>query len=98
MIQTLRKFKYIEPASISEAASILAKFKGKAKIIAGGTDLLGAMKDKIYPTYPEVLVNIKTIKGLDYIKEDETFTLSILLPKSFSIIGASLNKSEMSGD
>jgi len=35
---------------------------------------------------------------LDYIKEDETFILSILLPKSFSIIGASLNKSEMFGD
>jgi len=36
-------------------------------VIAGGTDLLGKMKDEILPVYPEALVNIKTIPGLDSI-------------------------------
>ena len=43
----------------------------RACVIAGGTDLLGKMKDAILPAYPEALVNIKTIPGLSYIKEDE---------------------------
>ena len=29
------------------------------------------MKDEIHPTYPETLVDIKTIPGLDYIKEEK---------------------------
>ena len=41
------------------------RYGKKAAIIAGGTDLLGKMKDEILPTYPEALVNIKTIPGLD---------------------------------
>ena len=28
------------------------------------------LKDKILPDYPEAIINIKTIPGLDYIKED----------------------------
>jgi xanthine dehydrogenase YagS FAD-binding subunit len=39
-------------------------------ITAGGTDLLGILKDNLLPEYPEVVVNLKTIAGLDYIKEE----------------------------
>jgi len=66
----MRPFKYFNAETIDEAVSILREYKGKARIIAGGTDLLGILKAQIYPEYPEVLVNIKTIKGLDYIKEE----------------------------
>jgi NADPH-dependent glutamate synthase beta subunit-like oxidoreductase/CO/xanthine dehydrogenase FAD-binding subunit len=65
----MRQFKHITPATIREATSILKESQGKARIIAGGTDLLGEMKDEILPVYPEVLVNLKSIPGLDYIKE-----------------------------
>ena len=52
--------------------------RGRA-IIAGGTDLLGKMKDEILPAYPEALVNIKTIPGLDLIEEkDGTLTIGAL--------------------
>ena len=40
-------------------------------MIAGGTDLLGILKDKILPSDPEVIINIKAIPKLDYIKEDK---------------------------
>ena len=49
---------------------MLKAYRGKAKLIAGGTDLLGILKDRILPDYPEAIINIKTIPGLDYIKED----------------------------
>ena len=35
---------------------------------AGGTDLLGSLRDNCVAEYPEVLINIKTIPNLDFIK------------------------------
>ena len=67
----MRCFKYFNATSIEEAITILSKYKEKAKVIAGGTDLLGELKDQNLPMYPEILVNIKTIPGLSYIKEED---------------------------
>jgi xanthine dehydrogenase YagS FAD-binding subunit len=36
--------------------------------MAGGTDLIGALKDDILPAYPDTVVNLKTIRGLDQIR------------------------------
>jgi xanthine dehydrogenase YagS FAD-binding subunit len=57
--------------TIEGATSILQDYKGRAKIIAGGTDILGVLKDQILPEYPQALINIKTLTGLDYIREDK---------------------------
>ena len=56
---------------MDEALSLLRDHQGRAKLIAGGTDLLGTLKDDILPDYPEALINIKTIPGLDKIQENE---------------------------
>lgn len=66
----MKRFKHINAGSIEEATSVLKDYGEKARVIAGGTDLLGQMKDEILPEYPDVLVNIKTISGLDYIREE----------------------------
>jgi NADPH-dependent glutamate synthase beta subunit-like oxidoreductase/CO/xanthine dehydrogenase FAD-binding subunit len=66
----MREFIHINAATVEEAASSLKKHSGKAKVIAGGTDLLGQMKDEILPDYPEVIVNLKSIQDLDYIREE----------------------------
>ena len=66
----MKRFKHINACSVKEATSILKDYGKKARVIAGGTDLLGEMKDAILPEYPEVIVNIKTISGLDYIREE----------------------------
>ncbi len=68
----MKSFKHVNAETRDEAIKLLAGYRGKAKLIAGGTDLLGALKDKILPDYPEAIINIKTIPGLDYIKEDAT--------------------------
>jgi NADPH-dependent glutamate synthase beta subunit-like oxidoreductase len=66
----MKQFTHINAATVEEAVSILREFKGTAKPIAGGTDLLGQMKDEILPEYPEAIVNIKAIADLDYIREE----------------------------
>lgn len=63
----MRLFTHINAASIDEAVAALRQYGKRAAVIAGGTDLLGKMKDEILPTYPEALVNIKSIPGLDAI-------------------------------
>ena len=66
----MRPFRHIDAKSVEEASAVLRESKGKARLNAGGTDLIAALKDKIYTEYPETIVNIKTIPGLSYIKEE----------------------------
>ena len=66
---TFRNFKHISASSLKEATAILSKAKGKATVIAGGTDLLGVLKDKIHSETPDIVVDLKTIPGLSYVKE-----------------------------
>ena len=63
----LPKFKYFEPGDLKEADSIL-KSESSAKILAGGTDLLVNMKHRV--ECPAVIVNIKRISNLNYIRQD----------------------------
>jgi len=63
---SLPRFEYIAPKTIDEAVSVLSENKGDAKIIAGGTDILVNMKNRILA--PKYLIDIKDIKGLEYIK------------------------------
>lgn len=72
----MKNFGHVNAATLDEAVSALRRYGKRAAIIAGGTDLLGKMKDEILSTYPEALINIKTIPGLDFITYDGG-TLSI---------------------
>ena len=69
---------YLEPKSVSEAVSALARYKGKARLIAGGTDILVTIRNG--STSPDCLVNIKTIVKLDGISYDpkQGFTIGPL--------------------
>ena len=62
----LPKFDYVEPKDIKEASSILLD-DPRAKILAGGTDLLVNMKHRV--EVPSVIVNIKRISHLDFIEK-----------------------------
>jgi len=63
----LPKFDYFEPKDINEALSILQD-EPAARILAGGTDLLVNMKHRV--ECPSVIVNIKRIADLDYIRQE----------------------------
>ncbi len=64
MSDRFRPKEYHRPQDIVEAVRILSKFGDKAKVMAGGTDLLVQKPARI-----ECLVDISTL-GLDYIKEE----------------------------
>jgi CO/xanthine dehydrogenase FAD-binding subunit len=65
----LPKFGYLAPATLDEALSLLAQHKGRAKVIAGGTDLIPKLKRR-ETAAPDYVINLKGIPGLDKIKQD----------------------------
>lgn len=75
MLLELPVFKHVEAHDVAEAVSCLRDHAEKARVIAGATDLLGLMKDRI--DAPEVLVNIKDIPGMAGITYDEKAGLRI---------------------
>jgi aerobic carbon-monoxide dehydrogenase medium subunit len=61
-MSSLLPFDYFEPTSVKEAAGLLTKHVGKAKVLAGGIDLIPSMRrGRILAEY---LVNIQNIPGL----------------------------------
>ncbi|MCL1799090.1 MAG: FAD binding domain-containing protein [Eggerthellaceae bacterium] len=64
----MRNFSHVDAASAKEASSNASK--SSALFIAGGTDLLGTLKDEILPSYPEKVINLKTIGGMDGIRDE----------------------------
>jgi xanthine dehydrogenase YagS FAD-binding subunit len=67
---TMKKFAHFNASTVEEAVTLLKRYQGRANLIAGGTDILGKMKDRILPVHPEALINLKTVPGLDRIEED----------------------------
>lgn len=66
----MRPFRHIRARTVGEACALLAEHGVRGRANAGGTDLLGALKDGIYPEPPDLVVDLKTIPGLDVIEED----------------------------
>lgn len=61
----LKPFEYVTPATVDEAVSILDRDGDRAKVVAGGTDLICQMaKNKVNP---ETLVDIGRIGELNFI-------------------------------
>ncbi len=67
----MRSFAHISAATVDEACSLLRRYKGKAVLNAGGTDLLSSLKGEHLLEYPEAVIDIKKIPGLDKIAEEE---------------------------
>jgi CO/xanthine dehydrogenase FAD-binding subunit len=55
----MKTFEYIKANTIEEAITLLDKYKEKAKIFAGGTDILVQMKQR--KITPEYLIHKKVI-------------------------------------
>jgi carbon-monoxide dehydrogenase medium subunit len=59
----MMRFEYLEPNTVDEALSLLGTYDGKAMVIAGGTDVLRQIRDKVIQ--PEFVIDISGIPGLD---------------------------------
>jgi len=64
----LHKFAYHAPASVKEAATILAKNGPNGRVLAGGTDLLVQIKEHVRDLAPDYVVSLKNIRELRAVK------------------------------
>jgi xanthine dehydrogenase YagS FAD-binding subunit len=67
----MRAFENIDVKSVSQAVSLLQKFQQEKKqtlIVGGGSEALQLVKDNVLT--PDYIINLKTIPGLDTIKEE----------------------------
>jgi xanthine dehydrogenase YagS FAD-binding subunit len=86
----MRPFMHFNARTIKEACKLLAKYDGKAVLNAGGTDLLSTLKEENLFEYPEALINIKKIAGLDDIIESRGALRIGALTKLSSIVTSPL--------
>ncbi len=72
----LPTFEHLQPESLDEALELVARHGERAKIIAGGTDLLVSMKLGLLT--PDYLVNLKEIPDLDFISHEDGLRIGAL--------------------
>jgi len=70
----MRGFEYYKVTTVAQTLSLLTRYQEKASILAGGSDLLARMKDrlegpKLRP--PQHLLDITGIKDLNYIRQQK---------------------------
>jgi 4-hydroxybenzoyl-CoA reductase subunit beta len=62
---SLPSFQLLRPATLDEAAALLAKHSDEVKVVAGGTDLLPSMKQKLFtPPYLLDLRGLGELRGI----------------------------------
>lgn len=66
----MKEFEYVAPKTVKEAINILAAYKEKATVLAGGTDVVIRLRDELID--PEFVVDIKHIDELKGIKFSES--------------------------
>jgi len=64
-MRTLKPFEYFEPRTIAEAVRIAFKYGDKAKVLAGGIDLLPRMRQR--KIKPECVISLQRVQGLGHI-------------------------------
>ena len=62
---------YLLPTSIAEALALLQHHAGKARLIAGGTDVLVELQRGVRPT--PTLIDLTALQELKYIREENSF-------------------------
>jgi len=66
----MKPFEFVEPTTLEDVISLLQGGAQQACLIAGGTDLLGELKDDV--VHYERLVSLTSIKALQDLHQDET--------------------------
>jgi CO/xanthine dehydrogenase FAD-binding subunit len=62
------KFAYHAPKSLDEALSLLKRYGGEARVLAGGQSLIPMMNFRL--ANPPALVDLNRMPGLDYIRQE----------------------------
>jgi carbon-monoxide dehydrogenase medium subunit len=74
----MKKFDYHQPTTLKEAFSQMEKLKGRAKYIAGGTDILVRVRQKAIQ--PDALISLRGIEALKNIVHNGGLSLGSMTP------------------
>jgi 4-hydroxybenzoyl-CoA reductase subunit beta len=72
---SLPSFQLLRPRSLGETVDLLAKYGDQLKVVAGGTDLLPSMKQKLFT--PPYLLDLQGVRELNGIRAEHDGSLSI---------------------
>jgi carbon-monoxide dehydrogenase medium subunit len=61
----VKEFEYLEPTSMQQALEWLDTYRGRARVLAGGTDLYLRLRKGVF--LPDYVIDLKRVPGLDYI-------------------------------
>jgi len=87
MYRVLKPFEFLEPNSIEEAVGLLGKYGAKARLMAGGIDLVHKMR--LRQVLPEYVISLQQIPELNYITDDRDTGLRIGALATLSSIASS---------
>ena len=63
---SLPSFKLLRPHTVQEAVGYLARYAGNIQIVAGGTDIIPSMKQRLFE--PQYLLDVRAVEELDRIR------------------------------
>ena len=86
------EFEYFAPGTVRETVGLLSKYKDKARLLAGGTDLVVQLKEDV--SKPQALLDIKRISPLGGIKAQGKFLRLGALVTFTELIESSVVKSK----
>ncbi|MGZ3514340.1 MAG: FAD binding domain-containing protein, partial [Thermodesulfobacteriota bacterium] len=71
----MKGFEYYKVSTVAQVMSLLMRHGERAAILAGGSDILSMMKDRVEGPKlrsPQHVIDIKGIKEMNYIKEQKS--------------------------
>ena len=99
---TTSSFEYFAPTTLGEAQTLLNRYGGDAKIVAGGHSLIPTMKIRL--AEPKYLIDLGRISELSYIREQEgglaigAMTTYYQIENSVTVRGRYLALAEAAGE
>lgn len=88
---TLPEFKLLRPRSLEEALDLLDRHRGAIQIVAGGTDLVPSMRQRLFA--PAYLLDVKGIRDLNYIRNGAGLEIGALSTVADIADSPAVNKS-----
>ncbi len=77
----LPSFEYLEPKNVEEALESLAAHGENAKVLAGGTDLIVRLKQRL--VNPAFLISLKNLRELDFVRQENgVVRIGVMTPLS----------------
>jgi carbon-monoxide dehydrogenase medium subunit len=79
---------YLQPTSVEEALELLQQYAGKARIVAGGTDVLVELQRGVRPT--TTLIDVTALNDLKYIREEDGYIIMGALTTHNDVVASPL--------